>query len=308
MLENSEADGHRLGRLPEKARDLFLANWFGYLCGSFHYEVRSRQEVANIYLATSVAELKEGMAELNEGMNVLLERVQPSQPPSTYSLPDLGHFIGREAEREEAVARWLSPAHQPLLIQGESGIGKSTLALAILHHPDVRERFGARRYQIRCDALESAAHLKAEMGRRWFGLEPGARIAEQVLARLEEAPAALVPAALVIDNLESMLRKNDATESEEWLRSLLGLKTVWLIATLLGHEQPGGMRWSKPAEPKRLSPETARDPFCVIAGEEHRRDPRLDRLLADQQGVPRAIELLAHQTGGAPDLSLLAAR
>ncbi|HEX4170244.1 MAG TPA: tetratricopeptide repeat protein [Bryobacteraceae bacterium] len=295
-LEHSEMDGHCLGRLPHKARDLFLANWFAYLCGSFHYEVRTRQEIANIYLATSVAELK-------EGMKVLLERVQPPQPPSTYTLPDLGHFIGRDAEREEAVARWLSAGHQPLLIQGESGIGKSTLALAVLHHADVRERFGARRYQIRCDALESAAHLKAEMGRRWFGLEPGARIAEQVLARLEEAPA-----ALVVDNLESMLRKNDATESEEWLRSLLGLKTVWLIATLLAHEQPGGMRWSKPAEPKRLSPEAARELFCVIAGEEHRRDPRLDRLLADQQGVPRAIELLAHQTGGAPDLSLLAAR
>ena len=171
------------GLFPEAARKLFLTKWFGYLCGSFHHELKHRQEVANIYLATGVAELKEGMA-------VLLERDKPSRTPFCYKLPALSFFVGREAELEEALLRWLDRVHLPLLVQGETGIGKSTLALALLHDPRAERMFGERRYRIRCDALPFAEHLKAAMGREWFGLEPNPNIGGQVLSFGGERPLA----------------------------------------------------------------------------------------------------------------------
>ncbi len=240
------------------------------------------------------------------------ENQDPTIGSFSYGLPAPGLSIGRDAELATAFDRWIGDQQRPLLIWGLPGVGKSNLALALLHHPEVVRRFGARRYWLRCDDRRSATALKNYMGLQWFGLVPRPQnegsgldplIESEIVRRLGQAPA-----ACVIDNFETPHEK-DPVGCEKWLRVLLGIDNVWLIVTRHGYEQPAGIRWSKPIEPALLSPEFALELFCRITqNEEHRADSRLLHLLGDLGGLPRAIELLAHQAGQAEDLSPLIAR
>ncbi|WP_441286589.1 tetratricopeptide repeat protein [Sorangium sp. KYC3313] len=58
------------------------------------------------------------------------------------------------------------------------------------------------------------------------------------------------------------------------------------------------MAWSSPIELWPLGPAETEAMFCAIAGEEHRGKPALSTLLSLQEGVPLAIELLAHAAQG----------
>jgi tetratricopeptide (TPR) repeat protein len=225
-------------------------------------------------------------------------------------LPALGHFVGREEDRAIASTRWHADRKRPLLIWGTPGIGKSTLALALLHEPQTIQQFGNRRFRLRCDGLLTADAVKAEMGREWFGLNPGnpqagglRQIEREIIGQLSAAPA-----ACIIDNFETPHRK-DPLESENWLRTLLAIEGLWLIVGTQGYYQPAGVPWSKPVEPSLLSSEQACELFSKITNiAAHRHDLRLPAILQEMSGIPHAIELLAHQADMLEDLSPLLAR
>ncbi len=228
--------------------------------------------------------------------------VRPSAVPFMYVLPARGLVVGREAEIDAGFVEWTKDRSKPLLIWGPPGIGKSTLALSLLHHPEAERRFGARRFVIRCDGFTCAESVQTGMGSEWFGLAAGPRIGGEVLAQLAAGPA-----AVVLDNFETPHRA-DPERSEEWLRRVAGIPDVWLIVAIQGHEAPGGLEWARRVEPGRLMPEQSRTLFCRIAGIEPDRTGVLDGLLKDLDGVPHAIELLAHQAEADPDLPSLADR
>jgi transcriptional regulator with AAA-type ATPase domain len=75
---------------------------------------------------------------------------------TAYALPRLGLLVGREAELAIARERWLKDREHPLLIYGPPGIGKSKLALALLHDKEIIRKFGNRRYQVRCDPFQKS--------------------------------------------------------------------------------------------------------------------------------------------------------
>ncbi len=223
--------------------------------------------------------------------------------PHSYSLPALGLFVGRDQELDHALRLWLADPARPLLIWGPPGIGKSTLGLAMLQHDSVAARFGERRYYLRCDPHTSTAAMIAAMGVEWFGLRASPEIEGQVVHRLREAPA-----AVLVDNFETPHRA-DPVASEAWLRRLAGVPGLRLIVGVQGHERPGGVDWAGPVEPKPLSSDAARELFAGITRvDSHRRDAALNGLLQDLDGIPHAIELLAHQAVGAANLQPLVKR
>jgi tetratricopeptide (TPR) repeat protein len=228
--------------------------------------------------------------------------VRPSAVPFTYVLPARGLVVGRDADVDAGFEEWTKDRSKPLLIWGPPGIGKSTLALSLLHHPEAARRFGARRFLIRCDGFTRVESVQTGMGSEWFGLAAGPRIGGEVLAQLAAAPA-----AVVLDNFETPHRA-DSERSEEWLRRIVGVPDVWLIVAIQGHDAPRGLEWARRLEPARLTAEQSRTLFCRIAGIEADRTGVLDELLKDLDGVPHAIELLAHQAEADPDLSSLADR
>jgi tetratricopeptide (TPR) repeat protein len=286
------------GALPQRVHEVFAASWFRYLCLAFQHELKEDQRVYRIFTATRLEAVFERLEDAihdegrqtREHIDESIERAIRPVAPFGYALPALGLFVGRDAESESAVNRWLSSGTHALLIWGPAGIGKSKLALSLLWHPEAVRRFGARRYRIRCDSYASADALVAGMGMEWFGIEPSPALPGQVIARLSEGPA-----AIVVDNLETPFR-TDPAATEQWLQRLLGIPELWLAAGIQGHHRPGGVHWGEPHEPARLPLDAARDLFCgITCRPAHRADPRLDSLLRDLDGVPHAIELLAHQ-------------
>ena len=176
---------------------------------------------------------------------------------------------------------------------GPGGIGKSKLTLAALHDPAVAARFADRRYFVRLHDVRDEAGVYGAVAAA-LGREPGAQPLADVIAALAGEPA-----LLVLDNAESPWEV-DPTGAEQAFARLAELPGTSLVVSLRGFELPGTADW-RPilVEPLPLDP--ARSLFLAIAGDRYAADPALPTLLARLDGLPLAIELVAHRARTEPD-------
>jgi hypothetical protein len=81
------------------------------------------------------------------GNKIMADKVvlAPRQPdwPLFFGMPSMpNHFVGREALLDALVAQLLSGNTPALSAEGQGGIGKTTLAVAVARDPRVRAHFG----------------------------------------------------------------------------------------------------------------------------------------------------------------------
>jgi hypothetical protein len=220
-------------------------------------------------------------------------------------LPPRPDLAGRGSEVAAVVAAWLAVPPEPVAVLGGPGIGKSTICLAALHDGTVAERFGTRRWFVRCDGAGSAgavlAGLAAELGVLGEGAAAGTAW-DRVLGVLGAGPG-----VVVLDNFETPWTA-DPVPAEELLRAVAAVPGVAVAVTSRGTGRPPGLRWADVATVSPLPPGDARRLFLAVAGPGLAGDPRLDGLLAGLDGVPLAVELLACAAQGQPDLGEVAER
>ena len=240
-------------------------------------------------------------------LQALQETRSPDGPPAAAGrarLPARPDLVGREAEVAALVQAWLAVPPEPVAVLGAPGIGKSTICLAALHDDQVIERFGDRRWFIRCDGATSAgallSGLAAELGVTGDG-PPGGAL-ERVCAVLGAGLA-----VLVLDNFETPWTA-DPLPVEELLRMIAAVPRAGVALTSRGTGRPAGLRWRDFAMLSPLPLADARRLFLAVAGPSLAADPRLDELLAGLDGVPLAVELMAYAAQGQPDLGEVAAR
>jgi serine/threonine protein kinase/tetratricopeptide (TPR) repeat protein len=216
-------------------------------------------------------------------------------------IPALPRCFGREQEVRDLAAALCSDPSPPVPVLGPAGAGKTTITLAALHDREVIERFGRRRFFIRCDAATSRDSLIGAIARSVCP-EAVPPLEPKIFLELEEAPA-----VLVLDNFETSWEL-DTAAVEELLAELAAIPGLALVVALRGEQRPFGPSWREAIHAGPLDPLSARSAFLAVAGERYQNDPDLDSLLLDLDGLALAVILLASQAEGEPDLSILRQR
>jgi hypothetical protein len=140
-------------------------------------------------------------------------------------------FHGRGTELQEIVDM-VSKEAPKIAILGAGGMGKSTLAKAILHHSAVTAKY-EHRFFIPCHSATTKIELAAIIG-SYLSLKPGKDLTKPILRHLSEGP----PSLLVLDNLETPWEPMESrADVEEFLSLLtdidhLGLLVGYLINPL----------------------------------------------------------------------------
>jgi tetratricopeptide (TPR) repeat protein len=242
----------------------------------------------------------------------LLQALQQSRPESgptvlgacAPGLPAPRDLVGRDSEVTALVRAWLATPLQPVAVLGAPGIGKSAICLAALHDKQVQERFGDRRWFIRCDGAASAGELLQVLaaGLGVLGDGPPGALMDRVGAVLGAGLA-----VLVLDNFETQWTADPLT-TEELLRAINAIPQAGVAVSARGTGRPAGLRWRDFAMVSPLPLPDARRLFLAVTGAGFAADPQLDSLLAEMDGVPLAVELLGYAAQGQPGLEEVAER
>ncbi|MGF7211884.1 hypothetical protein GGE65_006506 [Skermanella aerolata] len=238
----------------------------------------------------------DSVASIIEDLLKVAESQISSALTTSPSPPSKPRLFGRDGMVEDIVKSLLARSPSPIPILGGPGIGKTTVSLAAFHDPRVAEKFGVRRYFVRCDPATTAEGLTGEIART-IGLELGPNLEAHVFAWLME-----VPAVLMLDNAETPWEA-DTEATERLLTDLSCIPGVALLASVRSAQRPLGPAWRETVTVGPLSLVDAKLAFLAIAGAKHSADELLDTLLGALDGLPLAITLMAYFAEPEPDLS-----
>lgn len=217
-------------------------------------------------------------------------------------------FFGRDEFVRQSAALLTGPTPARLAILGAGGMGKTAAALAILHDPACRRRFGAQRFFVPCEAAATSELL---LGGILQAL--GARHApgEDALAALQQRLAARARLLLVLDNFETPWDESDAqAEVGAVLQRIAAAAHVALVVTMRGIVSPAGIAWAEPDARcvlASLSREAARRVFLTVnpRAQDTASQHDLELLLLELDGIPLAVVLMAQLGKGQSCSSLL---
>jgi GTPase SAR1 family protein len=135
-------------------------------------------------------------------------------------------FHGRESELSD-ILKLLRMKSPRIAILGTGGMGKTSLARAILHHAEVSAQYTQHRYFVACDSATRKIELAACIGAH-LGLKPGKDLTQAVVTFLATAS----PGLLILDNLETVWEPTELrSDIEEFLSLLTDLKDLALIVS-----------------------------------------------------------------------------
>ncbi|KZO90275.1 TPR-like protein [Calocera viscosa TUFC12733] len=212
----------------------------------------------------------------------------PADLPLVNLPPKPAKFYGRDELVETIVQSLIQEGTCRIPLLGPGGIGKTSAAAAVMNDVRVRRKYGQDIIFVSCEGVSSAEGIL-----RCLTAALGIRHESDALWAVFTHLSSKVY-LLVLDNLETAWDSEDRLNVEELLAKLAQVSSLSLIVTMRGALRPNGVEWVEPCPPplEPLSLDAARHMWIGIAGTA---DERLDELLALLDGLPLAINLMAHQ-------------
>jgi Cdc6-like AAA superfamily ATPase len=133
-------------------------------------------------------------------------------------------FHGREAELAD-ILRLFNEVAPRIAILGAGGMGKTSLARAIIHHTEITAKYEEHRFYVACDSATTKVELAALIGGH-LGLKPGRDLTRPVVQYFSSHP----PSLLILDNLETLWEPAESrNDIEEFLSILTDVDHLALI-------------------------------------------------------------------------------
>ena len=202
-------------------------------------------------------------------------------------------FHGRQDYVEQAIAMLLNQPAARLAILGPGGIGKTSIALTILHATAITSKFGEDSRFVSCEGITSTTILVDTLCTA-FGLQNLSGDRESDLLVYLRHTYTSKSLLLILDNFETVWDVGTAKPDSEALLQRLGqVPLLSLIVTMRGTMHPGRVQWTRPFPTvvEKLDPAAARQVFMDIYGKND--DDKLDELLLALDYVPLAVTLMA---------------
>ncbi|KAF7314586.1 hypothetical protein MKEN_00932000 [Mycena kentingensis (nom. inval.)] len=274
-------------------------------------DVNNILESLKLQSVSLAATLQDVEADLSLAHEKILEIIQTESDGASFSTGAFSHgssmsvfslippspkiFYGRDAEIAHTVNVLTKNETSAQVILGPGGIGKTSLAQAILHHPEIQAK-----YPPNCCVYASCdnafnAHDILMLVAMLLGLTPAGRNPRADIAAHLKNKA--VPHFVVLDNLETVWEPVDLrSDIEAVLGFLAGIQNVSLLVTMRGAERPGGVPWTRPFLPPLapLEDQAARLTLLDITDESDMLDSEISSVLALTDNIPLAITLIAH--------------
>ncbi|KAF8801657.1 hypothetical protein BYT27DRAFT_7197884 [Phlegmacium glaucopus] len=199
-------------------------------------------------------------------------------------------MFGRHNEIDIVVNEVLSDLSPRIPILGSGGIGKTTLALSVMHDDRICTKFGDERVFVSCEAVTSPDFLIGELASslQLPTDKIDSSLFQTVIRRLKRAPT-----LLVLDNFETPWDPPQTrSEIESILAEITSIGTLACIVTMRGSQKPSGTLWSNVLPP--LQPVDLESALAIFKTISHKEDEYATKLIKAVDCVPLAVTLMAN--------------
>ncbi|KAG8960785.1 hypothetical protein FRC03_006147, partial [Tulasnella sp. 419] len=244
-------------------------------------------------------EFRKGLSEVRDAIKEQKNTDVTSSLPSTV-MPPSPRIFGREEYINKAIILLLSENSTRIVILGPGGMGKTSVALKIIHDARVVVRYGQNRYWVACEQATSVP-LLVELLAKALNLPPSASgdRFKEIITMLESSDVLHV---ILLDNFETPWDiKGQQSNVGDILARLASIPNVSLMLTMRGNQCPyqESIDWTLPRLPSltQLDLGPAEEAFLRISPDSAG-DAELHTLLQELDCMPLAITLMAKLASG----------
>lgn len=200
-------------------------------------------------------------------------------------------FYGREGNVSEAVERLVASGSRRVSILGPGGIGKTSVALAVMEERRIIDAYGENRHWVPCAEASTPALLVELLARSLDVQGSGTDRFRDVMSMLRRSTQRRL---ILLDNFETPWDiEGEQTNVDSILSTLASVPHVAILITMRGTVSPSiQVSWTKTIHLPVLSLEASRQTYLQIHPEAVA-DPMLDTLLNELGHMPLAVTLMA---------------